>query len=155
MGTLIMDRLLPEDSVIGSRSAGVIGYFSRFPVVNLDGLVNSHDYMRALAKGTRATSWRKYGITRYANVDSTKGGWRSLLFDKRRTLLFEGPPYRDPSGERGFKLWSYRPAAVGVAERIRSFREVLGENDAAFRLRVGFNCGHRRRQHGADVCQGL
>ena len=47
MGTRVMDRLLPEDGVIGSWSAGVIGYFSHFPVVNLDGLVNSYDYMRA------------------------------------------------------------------------------------------------------------
>ena len=30
-----MNRVLPEGSVIGSRDAGVIGYFSRFPVVNL------------------------------------------------------------------------------------------------------------------------
>ncbi len=47
MGVRIMDRLLPDDSVVGSWDAGVIGYFSRFPVVNLDGLVNSYDYLHA------------------------------------------------------------------------------------------------------------
>lgn len=35
-----MNHVLPEDSVIGSWDAGVLGYFSRFPVVNLDVVVN-------------------------------------------------------------------------------------------------------------------
>ena len=46
-GTQLMNRVLPEDSVVGSWDAGVIGYFSRFPVVNLDGQVNSYDYFHA------------------------------------------------------------------------------------------------------------
>ena len=46
-GTQLMNRVLPEDSVVGAWDAGVIGYFSRFPVVNLDGLVNSYDYFHA------------------------------------------------------------------------------------------------------------
>ncbi len=44
-GTQIMNRVHPEDGVFGARDmGGTIGYFSRFPVVNLDGLVNSYDY---------------------------------------------------------------------------------------------------------------
>ena len=44
-GTQLMNRVLPEDSVLGAGDmGGTIGYFSRFPVVNLDGLVNSYDY---------------------------------------------------------------------------------------------------------------
>lgn len=48
MGVQIMNRVLPEGSVIGSWDAGVIGYFSRSPVVNLDGVVNSYDYFRTI-----------------------------------------------------------------------------------------------------------
>ena len=44
-GTQLMNRVLPENSVLGAWDmGGTIGYFSRFPVVNLDGLVNSYDY---------------------------------------------------------------------------------------------------------------
>ena len=56
MGVQIMDRLLPEESVVGSWDAGVIGYFSRYPVVNLDGLVNSYEYLRAQRKEPRPRS---------------------------------------------------------------------------------------------------
>lgn len=45
-GTLIMNHLLPEGSAVSSSDAGVIGYFSRHPVVHLDGLVNSYDFFR-------------------------------------------------------------------------------------------------------------
>ena len=45
-GSLTANRGLPDGSVIGSWAAGAIGYFSRFPVVNLDGLVNSYDFLR-------------------------------------------------------------------------------------------------------------
>lgn len=48
LGIQVANRILPEDSVLGSWDAGVIGYFSRFPVVNLDGLVNSYGYFREI-----------------------------------------------------------------------------------------------------------
>ena len=51
MGTMVMNRLLPEGSVVGSWNSGIIGYFSRFPVVNLDGLSNSYDYLRSCKEG--------------------------------------------------------------------------------------------------------
>ena len=71
-GTQLMNRVLPEDSVIGSWEAGVVGYFSRFPVVNLDGLVNSYDYFHA--KNARKDDgsdkftplYREFGITHFA-----------------------------------------------------------------------------------------
>ena len=37
-GTQLLNRVLPDDSVVGAWDAGIIGYFSSFPVVNLDGL---------------------------------------------------------------------------------------------------------------------
>ena len=67
MGVQVMDHALP-DGVVGSWDAGVIGYFSRFPVVNLDGLVNSYDYQRAQEEGSDAAFHQRYGITHFANV---------------------------------------------------------------------------------------
>ena len=75
-GTQLMNRVLPEDSVVGSWDAGVIGYFSRFPVVNLDGLVNSYDYFHATNVDRDGyANWddefiplyRELGITHFAN----------------------------------------------------------------------------------------
>ena len=101
-GTYVMDRVLPEGSIVGSWDSGVVGYFSRFPVVNLDGMVNSYDYMRAHQAGTVAAFHRHYGITHFA---------RNQHVDRRAdTLLFEGPRYPHPSGDdRRFRLWSATP----------------------------------------------
>ena len=81
-GTQLMNRALPEDSVVGSWEAGVIGYFSRFPVVNLDGLVNSYDYFHGtnVARDGYA-SWdeklislhREFGITHFATPERFEG----------------------------------------------------------------------------------
>ena len=75
-GVLTMNRTLPEGSVIGAWDAGVIGYFSRFPVVNLDGLVNSYDYFRRMKsggnryrKGRFNSSHQEFGITFLASTD--------------------------------------------------------------------------------------
>ena len=117
MGTQVMDRVLPGDSVIGSWDAGAIGYFSRFPVVNVDGLVNSYDFYRARNRYpywqarkevTEDVFYQNYGITRFANV---AGGdlnvKRGFALDN---VMFEGAlfPESDVSGLR-FKLWSYSP----------------------------------------------
>ena len=107
MGVQVMDRVLPEDSVVGSWDAGVIGYFSRYQVVNLDGLANSYGYLRAQKEGTRATFYRRYGITHFANTWTIKKetevhvppAVRDYLVRKRLErpsvgeILFEGPPY--------------------------------------------------------------
>ena len=63
-GARVMNRLLPEGSIVGSWDAGNIGYFSRFPVVELIGLVNSYEYLRS---ADRASLHRSYGITHFAN----------------------------------------------------------------------------------------
>ena len=117
MGVRVMGRVLPGDSVVGSWDAGVIGYFSRFPVVNVDGLVNSYDFYRARNRYpywqarkevTEDAFYQNYGITRFANV---AGGdfnvKRGFALDN---VMFEGALYPEPnaSGLR-FKLWSYSP----------------------------------------------
>ena len=67
-GVLVMDRLLPKDTLVGSWDAGVIGYFSRLPVVNLDGLVNSYDHKEALEEGWAGAFWWRHGISHFANA---------------------------------------------------------------------------------------
>ena len=112
MGMPVVNRALPEDSVLGAWDAGIIGYFSRFPVVNLDGLVNSYDYLHAtrgrVAKYGRVfwkeveeeefrPLYREFGIKHFANltrVDSVGG------------LLYEGP---QSSRERRFNIWPLEP----------------------------------------------
>ena len=80
-GTQLMNRVLPEDSVVGAWDAGVIGYFSRFPVVNLDGLVNSYDYFHARnrAKDGYAPLYREFGITHFANDTRFEGSLLNIL----------------------------------------------------------------------------
>ena len=117
MGVRVMDRVLPGDSVVGSWDAGVIGYFSRFPVVNVDGLVNSYDFYRARNRYpywqarkevTEDAFYQNYGITRFANV--TGGDLNVKRGFALDNVMFEGALYPEPnaSGLR-FKLWSYSP----------------------------------------------
>jgi hypothetical protein len=60
---------LPRDAVLGSFDAGVIGYFTDQPVINLDGVISSFDYLDARRSGADATSafLRERGITHLVN----------------------------------------------------------------------------------------
>ena len=80
-GTQLMNRVPPEDSVVGAWDAGVIGYFSRFPVVNLDGLVNSYDYFHARgpARDGNAPLYREFGITHFARPKRFEGSPLNIL----------------------------------------------------------------------------
>ena len=90
----VTNRVLPEGSVIGSVSAGVIGYFSRFPVVNLDGLVNDYDYFQDwrenwLGGGPKMNAAyfsSKFGITHLVNSGT-------FTSDDTRALLAVGPTH--------------------------------------------------------------
>ena len=98
MGTPVVNAALPEDSVIGSYDAGVIGYFSRFPVVNLDGLVNSYDYFHARKRGTETEFYQRYGITHFANLRG--------VGHQEDAILYKGPSFFHPvNGEIQFRIW--------------------------------------------------
>lgn len=64
-----MSDHLPADAVVGSGDAGVIGYFTERPVVNLDGLVNSYEWYDAKHDAPGATSafLAEAGVTHVAN----------------------------------------------------------------------------------------
>ena len=113
MNVHFMNRALPEGSVIGSWDAGIIGYFSRFPVVNLDGLVNSYDYFDSIRQRQLALTYyaslaepqlvevtRRYGVTHFANVR-----WHIP-----NNVIFEGVPLDPPYGNSRFMIWTYDPA---------------------------------------------
>ena len=112
MDLQIVNRSLPEDSVIGSWSAGVIGYFSRFPVVHIEGLVNSYEHFNIMRQaGLTLYKYdilvdprmmeisRRYGITHFAN-------FRRL--NDQTNATYKGVPYDIPGyREYQFRLWSY------------------------------------------------
>ena len=107
MGMQVTNRALPEGSVIGSWDAGVIGYFSRFPVVNLDGLVNSYDHFHARPiqlKEDQLTEdidvYRRYDITHFAN---------SRRYDQTpNNVIFESVPFDGWNDiQHHFTLWTY------------------------------------------------
>ncbi len=126
MGVQVMDHALPDGSVVGSWDAGVSGYFSRFPVVNLDGLVNSYDYQRAQEEGSDAAFHQRYGITHFANVwriqTDARSYYRYGITQRANVwrvvrgvdaMLFEGSQYlhyvKDRAHRRQFKLWLAEP----------------------------------------------
>ena len=97
VGTTVMNRVLPEDSVVGSWDAGIVGYFSRFPVMNLDGLVNSWEYLRARQEGTEAAfRQQRRRLTHLANVQ------RSPMPGGR----YEGPRFLLGEESYQFMVWS-------------------------------------------------
>ena len=98
-GTKVMNRLIPKDSVVGSWNAGVTGYFSSVPVVNLDGLVNSYDYFHARRNGNGAAFYERFGITHFADVYSYDE-WSI------HPILFQGASFSEGNGaELRFNIW--------------------------------------------------
>ena len=123
-GTRLMSRILPEGSIIGSWDSGVMGYFSRFPVVNLDGLVNSYEYLQeardrgmfevmfseskyAQARDNAEYLRRNFGITHFANGMYFGDGTEieNVYFEMRPVIL---PAYADHPPVT-FRLWSEKP----------------------------------------------
>ena len=121
LGVQVMNRALPEGSVIGSRDSDVIGYFSRFPVVNLDGLVNSYEFFnianrdrhaigqswlamennRSLSDTQVAKTIHRYGVTHFANIR-----WRD---QSPNNVIFQGVPFDSWDGQRQFNIWPHDP----------------------------------------------
>ena len=58
-----LEKNLPEDALIGSWNAGVLGYYSRRRVVNLDGLINNHEILPYLRRNRIDEYIVEQGIT--------------------------------------------------------------------------------------------
>ena len=125
-GSLMANRGLPDGSVIGSFDAGTIGYFSRFPVVNLDGLVNSYDYLRATAPRARRDPWlpgggslpsemQGFGITHLVN-NTRPHTWEGAIFNSG--WYFDGGRLRTVLNIRPAELGAAPDAAAEFAARL-------------------------------------
>ena len=104
----VANRVLPEGSIVGSWDAGVVGYFSIFPVVNLEGVMNSYDYLRA---NDRSSFYRKWGITHFA-TDRLKIIEQN--FEPLHTL-FEGASFVT-NWKRTFKIYHAKPPQAPLSE---------------------------------------
>ena len=133
--TLLMNRILPEESIIGSWHAGVIGYFSRFPVVNLDGLVNSYDYMNMRHVGLRGKGvynnmedpefyHRLFGVSHFLDLVEVNQFQKSYLenrYFETAMIYIANDPNTDPYAS---VLWPSMPPgeidpAVSFWERLK------------------------------------
>ena len=122
MGVAVMDRLLPEGTLVGSWDAGAIGYFSRLPVMNLDGVANSYDYKEAIEADSVGALWRRHGLVHFANVysGSAPGNDRHYLFQaaQGQRLRWGG------KGRLQFKLFRNDPErALSQVDGASWFRE--------------------------------
>lgn len=132
LGTQVANHILPEESVLGSWDAGVIGYFSRFPVVNLDGLVNSYGYFREISRnkdlhfrefGKFLPLHRQMGITHTINLsqvefDNTLYTGR-LHSSGRHVRIAAAVPLADTDPAAGFwermaPYFAYRWGDIGL-----------------------------------------
>ena len=111
-GTWVMNRILPEESIVGSWDAGIIGYFSRVPVVELGGLVNSKEYSDSLdGYESSADVVRSFGITHFAN-----GFPAAQSFQSPGRALFEGFPFKVFDQDYEFKIMFVRPPWASSSE---------------------------------------
>ena len=120
MGTMVSNRVLPEDSVLSIGGGGLVGYFSRFPVMNRDGLANSWDYLRARKESGAAVRrfFQRHGVTHQVVR-------RRLSDTQEEAMLFAGPPFNARMGAFLFALrpMSWHKASWSGADRSAWFLE--------------------------------
>ena len=107
IGALILNRILPQDSVIGSWDSGIVGYTSKFPVINLDGLANSYDYYRGSYRTSIHSHYKNNRSDIYDNIN-----WfaniRRVAEKYENDLIFEGITFgsrESHGGKRTFWVW--------------------------------------------------
>ena len=152
-GTMVMNRVLPDDSVIGSWDSGVVGYFSRFPVVNLDGLVNSWDFLLAQKEIFADAYQRKVSVDAFHWQHRITGLANAARKERYRdTLLFDGPVFvKDLQFKFWFPEW-LRESWDGV-DRAAWFRERMEPHLEHYADGVGFLVDGRIMQAFAQDCR--
>lgn len=118
-GTWISDNL-PADAVLGSWDAGVVGYFTEQPVMNLDGVVNSFEYLDASEAGTQAEFLRERELSYLVNHGSLVDGEDPDIHRAAADLL-------DPSAADGLRQlhreeFTYSGTTSGSSHRTASDR---------------------------------
>ena len=128
--------MLAEDAVVGSWDSGVIGYASDLPVVNLDGLANSYEYLRI-----GVDPWdlwlNKGGVSRFGATDFV-----NAIRDTNKATGFEYVGWQITRGAESFrlKLWPNGDRS----RRERSWRDIVspsrnmdGSTNGYAELRLG------------------
>ena len=98
---------LPEDATVGSWNAGVLGYYAKQRVVNLDGLINSFDLLPYLRAKRIVDYIRTEGIQYLSDMD--------MEFKKVRGQLVLTEVYSHPSPLMGQHYRIYRVESFGNA----------------------------------------
>lgn len=80
-GALWARRNTPPGTVFAMRDAGIFGYFSRRPTINLDGLVNDYDYQRVLAEGRLAEYFHNNRVEFFAHHALVSKGLESFTLE--------------------------------------------------------------------------
>jgi hypothetical protein len=83
---------LPDNAIIGSADSGIVGYFSTHRVVNLDGLMNSSQFLTAV-KDQSVEAWiKRSGIDYFGNAMWTEmGGCQFMAKASGQTASYAGP----------------------------------------------------------------
>ena len=106
-----MNSHLPAGSIVGSWDAGIIGYYSDHPVVNLDGLVNSFEYAQAMRQGKGIEYLDRAGVTHLAQVFLVD-------FDHFRPAGYDAEELHRRAGE---VLWSIESETKPIGAIIRPY----------------------------------
>ena len=144
----VFDRMLPRDAVLGSWDAGAIGYFSDRPVVNLDGLASSYDYLKATpnkwALWVGGTGVPEFGVTHLVN---STGPWNDVLHafgqGPRDRLEYVGHRTFETGEPYSMKLWRRDEGRL----RARSWRSLSSPSVGV----DGKGNGYRVLRHGRLV----
>lgn len=91
---------LPTDAVLGSWDAGILGYFCSNTVINLDGVINSYDYIEYMRRGAYPEYVRSQRIQYIVNYVVLEPEGRVKLLSRpgaeelrpHLTLEHAGPP---------------------------------------------------------------
>ena len=126
------EKMLPDDAVLGTWNAGAIGYFAERPVLNLDGVASSYEYMRA--DPDKWGLWRErggfpaFGVTHLAASVAGDAVGSRIEYVGSRAL---GPP--------SLKLWRRE-----VGGRSRPWRSITSPSFGV----DGKPSGYRVMRHG-------
>jgi hypothetical protein len=129
VGSQWANENLPPDAVIGVWDSGVLGYFCKARVINLDGLINSRDFLERVKKGELEQFLADHHVNYLANVVPCKMTDAGDYFGKKGRLpgrmkgqvrlVYKEERLRISWGERdaSFRVYRYDPPTDASAGR--------------------------------------
>ena len=122
-GVAAMNRLLPQNALVGSFDSGVVGYFAHAQVMNLDGLVNSYGNKEALAdRGNNV--FDLFGLSYVGNIFYKRQPPNSLTGDARPVFETHANGLsHQRRGPKQFRLYSPHESPARFRERMAMLLE--------------------------------